>query len=68
LHGKRWVPVAITQKANFLFDQLFSEKLFRVQLSYFEDIDNTEPVEFVATPVPEDEIKEFLIDKATALF
>jgi hypothetical protein len=47
---------------------LFSEKLFRAQLSYFEDIDNTEQVEFVVTAVPEAEIKEFLIDKATDLF
>jgi len=50
------------------FFQLFSEKLFRAQLSYFEDIDNTEPVEFIVTTVPDNEIKEFLIDKATALF
>ena len=58
----------ISERATILFDQLFSEKLFRAQLSYFEDIDNTEPVEFVVTAVPEDEIKEFLIDKATDLF
>jgi hypothetical protein len=58
----------ISDRANFLFDQLFSEKLFRAQLSYFEDIDNTEQVEFVVTAVPEAEIKEFLIDKATDLF
>jgi hypothetical protein len=58
----------ISERATFLFDQLFSEKLFRAQLSYFEDIDHTEPVEFIVTAVPDDEIKEFLIDKATDLF
>ena len=58
----------ISERATFLFDQLFSEKLFRAQLSYFEDIDHTEPVEFIVTTVPDDEIKEFLIDKATALY
>jgi hypothetical protein len=58
----------ISERATFLFDQLFSEKLFRAQLSYFEDIDYTEPVEFIITAVPDDEIKEFLIDKATDLF
>jgi hypothetical protein len=58
----------ISERATFLFGQLFSEKLFRAQLSYFEDIDNTETVEFIVPAVTDDEIKEFLIDKATDLF
>jgi len=29
----------ISARASEIFDQLFSEKLFRAQLSYFDDID-----------------------------
>jgi len=58
----------ITERASELFGQLFSEKLFRAQLSYYEDIDFTEQVEFLVAPVAENEVKEFLIDKATDLF
>jgi hypothetical protein len=55
----------IAKKANHLFDQLFSEKLFRTQLAYFDDIDHSEQVEYLGPSVPEEEIKSFLIDKAT---
>jgi len=34
-------------------------------LNYFNDIDYSEPIEYFATPVPVDEIKSFLVDKAT---
>ncbi len=50
-----------------IFGQLFSEKLFREQLAFHKDIDYTEPVEFLGQLVPDDEIKDFLIDKATDL-
>ena len=55
----------ISKKAIEIYDQLFSEKLFRVQLSYFDDIDHSEPIEYLVPAVSEDEIKKFLIDKAT---
>ena len=58
----------ISDRASELFGQLFSEKLFRAQLSYFDDIDNSEAIEFLVQPVPEDVIKSFLIDKATDIF
>ena len=58
----------ISREADKIFYQQFSEKLFRQQLAFHKDIDYTEPVEFIITAVPEDEIKEFLIDKATDLF
>jgi hypothetical protein len=57
----------IAQNATLIFGQLFSEKLFRAQLSYFDDIDYTEPVEFLVPAVPDEEIKSFLTDKATDL-
>ncbi len=54
----------ISDRSTSIFGQLFSEKLFRAQLSYFEDIDFSEPVEFLNEPIPEETIKEFLIEKA----
>jgi hypothetical protein len=54
----------ISFRAIEIYDQMFSEKLFRAQLSYFKDIDYSEPVEYLSTPVPEDEIRNFLVDKA----
>lgn len=32
----------VIRKANEIFGDLFSEKLFRAQLSYFDDVDYTE--------------------------
>jgi len=58
----------ISERTTEIFGQLFSEKLFRAQLSYFDDIDYSEPVEFLVQSVPADEIKEFLIDKAIDIF
>lgn len=54
----------ISNKATELFDQQFSEKLFRAQLSYFKDIDYTEEVEYLVDPVDEETVKNFLIEKA----
>lgn len=54
----------ISERAIIIFGQLFSPKQFRAQLSYFADINYSEPVEYLV-PVPSDEeIKHFLIDKA----
>lgn len=47
-----------------LFCGQFSEKLFRQQLAFHDDIDFSEPVEFIGEPIPENTIKEFLIAKA----
>ena len=54
----------ISIRAIEIYDQMFSEKLFRAQLSYFDDIDYSEPVEYLSNAIPEDEIKDFLIEKA----
>ena len=58
--------VQIAQKANSLFKDQFSEKLFRAQISFFDDVDYSEKVEFLKTSINEQEIKAFLIDKATS--
>ncbi len=57
----------ISSRADQLFGQMFSEKLFRAQLCFFEDIDYTEQVEFIGSPIPETEIREFLIASATEI-
>ena len=54
----------ISTKASLIFGQLFSPKQFRSQLSYFADINYSEPVEYLVSAPSDDEIKQFLIDKA----
>ncbi|NLE33504.1 MAG: nucleotidyl transferase AbiEii/AbiGii toxin family protein [Bacteroidales bacterium] len=54
----------ISARASEIFDQLFSEKLFRTQLNYFDDIDYSEQVEYIGSPVPEDVIRTFLNEKS----
>ena len=48
----------ICSVANKIYGELFSEKLFRSQLCYFDDIDYTEEVEYIIpNPPTNDEIK-----------
>ena len=54
----------ISARASEIFEQLFSEKFFRTQLNYFKDIDYSEQVEYIGTPVPEDVIRTFLNEKS----
>jgi len=54
----------ISKEACTNFPSQFSEKLFREQLTFFKDIDFSEPVEFVMPSVSEKEIKQFLTEKA----
>jgi hypothetical protein len=54
----------ISEEAVKNFGELFSEKLFREQLAFHKDIDYSEPVEFLVPAPSEEEIKQFLIDKA----
>jgi len=54
----------ISKRAAEIYDQLFSEKLFRAQLSFFQDIDHSEPIDYLVPAVSDDEIKKFLIDTA----
>jgi len=55
----------ITLEAEKIFNQQFSSKLFRQQLAFHKDIDYSEPVEYLVQPISDNEIKLFLIDKAT---
>ncbi len=59
----------ISTRTTELFGQLFSEKLFRGQLNYFEGISFDEPVDFMpGFEVSEQEVKAFLIDAALTGF
>lgn len=59
----------ISERAKIYFNDLFTTKLFRGQLSYFEGIDYSEEVEYIIpNPPTEEEIKDFLLDKATERF
>ncbi len=56
----------ISQRARELFGTLFSDKLFRAQLSFFKGINFSEiPVFLPGFEVSEEEVKEFLISVAT---
>ena len=54
----------ISREADHLFGEQFSERLFRELLAFQEDIDFSEPVEFIGPSIAESEIKESLADKA----
>ena len=53
----------ISERAVEIFDQLFSPKLFRSQLTYFQDINYLEPVDYLIPDPSEDEFNKFLMDK-----
>ena len=57
----------IIDRAVLIFGDLFSDKLFRSQLSYFDDIDYSEEVDYLVDQPSDTEIKSFLIDLATTL-
>src|SRR5665647_957492 len=57
----------ISARASKIFDQLFSEKLFRAQLNYFDDIDYSEQIDYVDARVPEDEIRSWLTETSLAI-
>ena len=50
--------------SSTIYGQLFSEKLFRAQLSYFDDIDYSEEVEYIVKQPSDKEIREFLTETA----
>jgi len=54
----------IAAEATIRFGDLFSNKLFRQQLAFHADINYSEPVTYLVPAPSEDEIKQFLIDKA----
>lgn len=48
----------ISQCATGIFGELYSEKMFRAQMCYFEDVDYTEVVDYlIPNPPPDEEIR-----------
>lgn len=63
---KQYKLEEIVEKAKAIFKNEFNEKLFRVQLSYYEDIDYSEEVEYMPSfEVSKEEIKNFLTKVST---
>ena len=60
--------VEISAECENNFPSHYSEKLFREQLAFHKDIDFSEPIEYVGTPIPENEIKDLLTEKAIDLY
>ncbi len=58
----------IELKAEELFGEAFSVKLFRQQLTYFKDIDYSEEVYYMNEEPTKPEIEKFLIEVATTEF
>lgn len=53
----------ISQCATGVFGELYSEKMFRAQLCYFEDVDYTEDVDYIIpNPPTDEEIRDTLTD------
>lgn len=58
----------ISVRAGQLFGELFSEKMFRIQLSYFDDVDYSEEVDYLISDPPKDEeIRHWLLQIATSI-
>lgn len=57
----------ISMECKRLFGDQYAEKLFRQQLAFHKDIDYTESVEYLVQSIPENEIREFLTDKAISI-
>ena len=58
----------ISNRATEIYGDLFSDKLFPSQLSYFEDVDYSEQVDYlIPTPPTEEEIKNRLIAISTTI-
>lgn len=58
----------ISTRAKEIFQDFFNPKLFREQLSYFDDVDYSEEIEYIKNAISDDEIRNFLIDVATEPF
>ena len=58
----------IIKKADELFGSSFNGRFFRQQLSYFDDINYSEKVEFLIEPVPDNIITEFLTEISFSKF
>ena len=59
--SKKYSLQQIVNKSEQLFGNEFNEKLFRVQLAYFDDVDYSEEVEYMeGFQIPDSEVKKSL--------
>jgi len=58
----------IENRTREIFGELFNRKLFREQLAYYEDIDDSEEIDFIGEEVAKQVVKEFLTNVATTPF
>ena len=58
----------IIKEADAIFSSAFNSQLFRRQLSYFDDINYTEKVDYVGESIPDYQIKEFLTEMSYSPF
>jgi hypothetical protein len=57
----------IAKKTDEIFAWAFNEKIFRQQLSYYDDVDYSEEVRYLTEPIPQDEICRYLTWVATKI-
>lgn len=58
----------ISSRAEDIFGELFSAKMFRIQLSYFEDVDYPEVIEYlISEPPSNQEIQTHLTEVSTEI-
>lgn len=65
---QRYSFTDISNKAAELYGSMFSDKLFRTQIMYFDDIEYDEKIEYCVDPISEERIKYFLSGVATDPF
>ena len=60
LFDKYFSFAEVAKRAEILFGDGFNEKLFREQLTYYDDINYSEKVEYLVSEPKEEDIKSFL--------
>jgi len=62
---KQYTIEDVIKKTEEVFGDSFNEKIFRSQLSYFDDIDYSEKVEYSeGSEIPDEEVKNNLKEKS----
>lgn len=56
----------LMKEAEEIFKESFNPKLFRGQLTYFDDVDYSESVEYIGPEISDDIVKGFLTNIATS--
>jgi hypothetical protein len=57
----------ISSRASVIFGELFSEKQFRAQLCFYEDVDYSEDVIYIEKEIPNEKIRAYLTESASII-